>query len=65
MSQLELLTDQDDIEVSQLTHGMSFGEQALINLKPRAATIKCKEDSYLGVLSREDYNATIGKMQKR
>ena len=60
-----MLTDQDDIEVSQLTNGMSFGEQALINQKPRAATIKCLEDCYLGVLSRQDYNSTIGKMQKR
>jgi CRP-like cAMP-binding protein len=31
------------MEVAELTTGTSFGELALINSKPRAATIICKE----------------------
>ena len=44
---------------------MCFGEQALINNKPRMATVKCLEDCYFGVMSREDYKQSIGKIQKR
>lgn len=47
-----------------LKDGQCFGEQALINHKPRAATIKCKTDCYLGTLYRVDYENSVGKIQR-
>lgn len=44
---------------------MCFGEQALLREKPRMATVKCLEDCYLGVMSREDYKQSIGIIQER
>ena len=49
------LANTNDKEVSILNKGMSFGEQALLNDAPRAATIRCNEDCYFAVLSKEDY----------
>lgn len=37
----DILAEPDFIEVIRLGIGKSFGELALINNKPRAATIKC------------------------
>ena len=41
------LLDQTDwfVQVINLTQGMQFGELALINEKPRAATIVCEKSS--------------------
>ncbi len=33
--------------------------------KPRAATIRCTENSHFMVLSKADYNRVIGKIEKR
>lgn len=52
-------------EVGQLRTGQSFGEKALIENKPRAATIRCREPCFFAVLSKNDYNSSIGKMQKQ
>lgn len=38
------LTNKNICEVATMQEGQCFGEQALINNKPRAATIKCKKD---------------------
>jgi CRP-like cAMP-binding protein len=35
--------------------GKSFGELALVNNRPRAATIVCKADSHFAVMSKNDY----------
>ena len=51
-------------EVKTLKDGEYFGEQALLTNKPRSATIKCKTDAYVGVLTRTDYNSSIGKIHK-
>jgi CRP-like cAMP-binding protein len=43
--------------------GQSFGELALINSKPRAATIKCPSDTHFAVLSKLDYTKILGKIE--
>ena len=48
-----------------LKSGDSFGELALINHEPRAATIKCISSCYLAVLSKEDYAKVLRKSQLR
>ena len=62
MKQITELTNKNICEVGTLTDGDSFGEQALINNKPRAATIKCKTDCYMGILTRHDYDKSVGKI---
>jgi CRP-like cAMP-binding protein len=46
-------------DVRTLNTGASFGELALIDNKPRAATIKCKSDSYFAVLEKKDFNVIL------
>jgi CRP-like cAMP-binding protein len=43
------------VEVKTLGAGAAFGEMALIDNKPRAATIICKEDSDFAVLDKAHY----------
>jgi CRP-like cAMP-binding protein len=43
------------IEIKVIGPGSSFGEQALINDKPRAATITTLDECYFAVLGREFY----------
>lgn len=50
------------VEVITLTEGQSFGELALINSKPRAATIRAVTDCSFGVISRYDYKRIIEKI---
>ena len=47
------------IEVVKLKTGGSFGELALVNDKPRAATIRCISDCYFAVLDRDAYEKII------
>ena len=63
VKQIQLLTHKGAKDVATLRAGMFFGELALINNEARAATIVCKTDCYFGVLSREDYSSSIGKIQ--
>ena len=44
--------------------GQSFGELALMNNKPRAATIICLETWYFATLDREGYKRILGKAHK-
>lgn len=46
-------------EVKVLRDGEAFGELALINNKPRAATISCKEECHFGVLDKVHYNMIL------
>jgi len=39
-----------------LADGAFFGELALINNKPRAATIQCLTDCYIATLDRRSFN---------
>jgi CRP-like cAMP-binding protein len=50
-------------EVVQLTMGKSFGELALINNKPRAATIKCLTDCHFAVISKNVYERILKKIE--
>jgi CRP-like cAMP-binding protein len=51
------------VEVKVDGPGGSFGELALINNKPRAATIKCISDANFAVLSRQDYAKVLGRIE--
>ena len=51
-------------EVGKYSDGYSFGELALISSKPRAATILWTKDTHFAIISKEDYQQVIGKIQK-
>lgn len=50
------------IEVKVLETGSSFGELALIENKPRAATIKCKENCHFAVLDKVYFTNILSKL---
>jgi len=50
---------------SYFNKGDSFGEQALLNSKPRAATVKCAGPCFFAVMNRSDYEKSLGKIQKK
>lgn len=54
-------------EVAQLPTGSSFGELSLMEaqLKPRAATILCKEDCHFAVLDKKPYQDILGMAEKK
>ena len=52
-------------EVAILPTGESFGELALISNKPRAATIRAKEDCHFAVLEKSDYQKVYGVIQEK
>lgn len=47
------------IKVKELGEGASFGELALLNNKPRLATIKCLAKTYLATLSKDNFNRIL------
>ena len=47
------------VEVSILKEGFAFGELALIDNKPRAATIKCKENTHFAVLDKVHFDRIL------
>jgi len=47
-------------EVKQLEEGGSFGEMAIIQDKPRAATVYARTNVIAATLKREDYNRVLG-----
>lgn len=51
------------IEFTQLKAGKSFGELALIKNRPRAATITCIEDCHFAVMSKNDYEKVLQKIE--
>ena len=46
-------------EVSRISFGKSFGEKALLEDAPRAATITALTDCYYAVIGREDYKKCL------
>ena len=52
-------------EFITIDDGKSFGEMALINNKPRGATILCKEDCHFAVMDREDFRGTLMKLEEK
>ena len=53
------------IEVAKLQSGKTFGELALINDKPRAATIVCLQDCYLACLDRVSYQKVLQRLEQK
>ena len=53
------------VEVVTLTQGQSFGELALINNEPRAATIKTIADCSFGIIGRHDYKKVLEKLETK
>ncbi|TNV85029.1 hypothetical protein FGO68_gene16462 [Halteria grandinella] len=51
--------------IAFLNDGQAFGEMALIHNKPRMATVRCVQKTHLIVLTKEAFEAVIGKMEKR
>jgi CRP-like cAMP-binding protein len=51
------------IEVVSLGTGQSFGELALINDAPRAATIACHKECYFAVIGRQEYQRVLKKIE--
>lgn len=47
--------------VTTLTSGIGFGELALLNDKPRAATIITLEDTHFALLEKESFNKIMAK----
>ena len=62
IDKLEDLVNDDEKEVAVLKKGSGFGEGALLNDKPRAASIRCKTDCYFAILNRKDYAESIGQL---
>lgn len=54
-----------NIELAILDNGHSFGEVALIEQKPRLATIRCLQDSHFAVLSKKDFNKVLGIIERK
>ena len=54
--------DKHTVEIMVLNNGASFGELALENSKPRAASIKCKVSSHFIYLEKADYDRIMSKI---
>lgn len=48
-------------ELKVLDSGNSFGQLALLEKKPRAATIICKEDCHFAVVEKEYFDEVLSK----
>jgi CRP-like cAMP-binding protein len=48
-----------------LTDGHAFGELALLNHKPRMATVRCLTKTHLMVLTKEAFDQVIAKIERR
>jgi CRP-like cAMP-binding protein len=53
------------VEVTSLANGVSFGELALTNQAPRAATVQCKENCNFAVFSGADFMRIIRRMEAK
>jgi len=52
-------------DVATLTQGQSFGELALLNQKPRSATMLCTTDCDFAVIDKQSYDKVIRQIQKK
>lgn len=51
--------------VATLQDGHAFGELALLNHKPRMATVRCLTKTHLMVLTKEAFDQVIAKIERR
>ena len=51
--------------VANLADGRYFGEMALLNNKPRGATIKSDTACFFAVMDKEDYEQSFGIIQTK
>jgi CRP-like cAMP-binding protein len=51
--------------IAALSDGHAFGELALIQQKPRMATVRASQKSHIMILTKEAFEVVIGKMEKR
>ena len=52
-------------EVTKLTSPNSFGDLALIDYKPRAATIKWVDDWIFATIDKGNYQKILGRLQRK
>lgn len=48
-----------------MSEGSAFGELALMERKPRAATIICKEDCKFAILDAKDFKEILEEREKK
>jgi CRP-like cAMP-binding protein len=66
LGQLEYLAAQPwFIEAKALGEGAAFGELALINDEPRAATVKCRADCSFATLDKAEYDKFVQKLRHK
>lgn len=58
-------TQGSQIKVGSVYPGDGFGELALLNSKPRAATVRCEVESTFAVLKKRDYLRILRKFDER
>ena len=51
--------------IATLSDGQGFGELALLQQKPRMATVRCMEDTHIMVLTKSAFDEAIGKIERR
>jgi len=61
---IKLPDKKDLLMVKVLESGSSFGELALLNNKPRMASIKCETDSYLMYLDKNSFKSILGELEE-
>ena len=52
-------------DVAKLGDGLSFGELALIQSKPRMATIRTEIFTHFAILDKNSFQKTLGKIEKK
>ena len=52
-------------EVITLVEGQSFGELALLNNAPRAATVQCVTDCLFAVINKNEYDKVLKKIDNK
>ncbi len=57
--EVDIILQEGAKPVATLGPGQSFGELALLNDAPRAASVRCKTQAILGVISRHEFTSIV------